>query len=559
MGVPAWTTAVPDWEHRLINQLPLIPFKPLFPEVAEDALSVMRDLRLADVAGCPTMGEACAPWVFDFAGAIFGAYNPDTGERLIKDFFLLISKKNTKSTIAGGIMLTALVLNWRESAEFLILAPTVEVAQNAYKPVRDMIAKDEELDAIFQVSDHTRTITHRLTKATLKVVAADSATVSGKKATGVLVDELWEFGKNAAADNMLLEATGGLASRPEGFVIYLSTQSDKPPAGVFKTKLEYARGVRDGTIDDKAFLPVIYEFPEDMVKRKDYLNPDFFYITNPNIGLSVGLDYLIRGLKKAQTEGKDKLASFLAKHLNVEIGLALGASRWPGADFWEARGDRTLTFQRIIKESEVICVGIDGGGLDDLLGLTVTGRVKDTKDWVSWSHAWVHRKALELRKSEESVFLDFEKAGDLTIFDNMGEDAEAVASYVAQVYAADLLYQVGLDPSGIGALLDALLEADIPQDKIVGVSQGWKLGGAIKTTERKLAEPVGRFRHCGQPLMAYCVGNAKVEQRANSTLITKQASGTGKIDPLMALFNSVSLLEMNPPAQTKKFQMIILG
>lgn len=559
MGVPAWTTAVPDWEHRLINQLPLIPFKPLFPEVAEDALSVMRDLRLADVAGCPTMGEACAPWVFDFAGAIFGAYNPDTGERLIKDFFLLISKKNTKSTIAGGIMLTALVLNWRESAEFLILAPTVEVAQNAYKPVRDMIAKDEELDAIFQVSDHTRTITHRLTKATLKVVAADSATVSGKKATGVLVDELWEFGKNAAADNMLLEATGGLASRPEGFVIYLSTQSDKPPAGVFKTKLEYARGVRDGNIDDRAFLPVIYEFPEDMVKRKDYLNPDFFYITNPNIGLSVGLDYLIRGLKKAQTEGKDKLASFLAKHLNVEIGLALGASRWPGADFWEARGDRTLTFQRIIKESEVICVGIDGGGLDDLLGLTVTGRVKDTKDWVSWSHAWVHRKALELRKSEESVFLDFEKAGDLTIFDNMGEDAEAVASYVAQVYAADLLYQVGLDPSGIGALLDALLEADIPQDKIVGVSQGWKLGGAIKTTERKLAEPVGRFRHCGQPLMAYCVGNAKVEQRANSTLITKQASGTGKIDPLMALFNSVSLLEMNPPAQTKKFQMIILG
>ncbi|EJN16471.1 phage terminase-like protein, large subunit [Pseudomonas sp. GM78] len=297
-------------------------------------MQVLNDLRIVDAPGSPLIGESCAPWISDLAGAIFGAYNSNTGERLIQEFFLLISKKNAKSTIAAAIMLTVLIRNWRQSAEFIILAPTIEVANNAYAPARDMVKHDEELSALLHVQDHVRTITHRESGATLKVVAADQNTVGGKKAAVVLVDELHLFGKNPHAANMLREATGGLASRPEGFVIYLTTQSDQPPAGVFREKLQYARGVRDGTIVDPNFLPVIYEFPKKILEADDHRKSENFYITNPNMGYSVSEKFLIREMKKAEEAGEAEVLGFMSKHLNVEIGLALRSDRWAGADYY---------------------------------------------------------------------------------------------------------------------------------------------------------------------------------------------------------------------------------
>ncbi|ANY85979.1 terminase large subunit [Pseudomonas putida] len=543
-----WTTACPDWEQRIVARQSLIPFKPLFPAEAEEALDVFGALRMVDATGSPLMCETVRDWVNQFVAAIFGAYDPDEGRRLVSEFMLLISKKNGKSTIAAGIMLTALILNWRPSGEFIILAPTKEIADNSYIPIRDMVRADEELDALLKVQDHLRTVTHRQTNATLKVVAADSETVSGKKAIGVFVDELWVFGKRANAEAMLREATGGLASRPEGFIIWATTQSDAPPAGVFRQKLMYARKVRDGEIIDKSFLPVLYEFPKAMLDAGAHRDFSNAYITNPNLGLSVDEPFIERGYAQAQMDGEESFRGFLAKHLNVEIGLALLSDRWAGADYWERQAsDDCRTLNDLLERCEVIDIGIDGGGLDDLLGFAAVGRERDTRRWLTWTHAWAHPSVLERRKAEAPRIRDFANDGHLTLVERIGDDVDQISELVALVEEAGLLDQVGLDPVGIGAILDALEARGIPREKIGGVKQGYTLGGAIKTAERKLAE--GGLWHGGQPMMAWCCGNARVEPRGNAILITKQASGSAKIDPLMALFNAVTLLALNPEAQ----------
>jgi phage terminase large subunit-like protein len=554
-----WTTGCVDWRERIVAKRSLIP-APLFADEAAEALEVFKALRIVDAPGQPTFGEACEPWVFDFVRAIFGAYDKESGRRLIREFFLLISKKNSKSTIAAGIMVTALIRNWRHSAELLILAPTIEVASNAYLPARDMVKADPELEDLLHVQDHIRTITHRGTGAMLKVVAADTDTVSGKKSGHIFVDELWVFGKRPKADAMLREATGGTVSRPEGFVIWASTQSDEEPAGVFKAKLDYFRQVRDGVVVDPKSLPVIYEFPEEMIEAEAYLDPANFYITNPNIGRSVDEVWLKDELLKvADARGGEKQV-FLAKHLNIEIGLKLSNNRWPGTDYWPEAADKTLTLAEVMRRSDVCTVGIDGGGLDDLFGLAVLGRDKETRDWLLWTKAWAHDDVLSRRKDIATALRDFERDGDLVISKDPLQPIRDAALIVEMVKDAGLLpekHGVGLDPFGVASLIDELAERGIEGEVLSAIRQGSALSPATWGTEIKLKNRT--FRHGGSSLMSWCVGNAKTEVRGGAVLITKQSAGRAKIDPLVAAFNAVMLMSRNPEtAKPASYQMLIL-
>ncbi len=557
-----WSTACLDWEARILKGKSLIPFKPLFADEAQKALDVFKSLRIIDAPGSPTFGDACEDWVFDFVAAIFGAYDSKNAKRLIREFFLLISKKNSKSTIAAGIMVTALVRNWRLSAELTILAPTIEVANNSYKPAADMVLAHPQLSKKLRIQDNLRQINHRITKAFLKVVAADSETVGGKKSSCIFVDELWLFGKRAHSDAMLREAIGGLVSRPEGFVIWSSTQSDEPPAGVLKAKLDYFRNVRDGIIPDNKSLPVIYEFPKEMVEEKAYLDPKNFYITNPNIDRSVSQSWLEEELEK-ERQGNN-MNVFLAKHLNVEIGMNLRNDRWPGADLWFNSVDKTITLKSLLERCEVATIGIDGGGLDDLLGFAVIGREKITRKWLWWTRAWCHPIVFERRKEIADTLKDFVADGDLIVCANPTQDISDVADLCDEVRTSGLLpesFGIGIDRLGLPGMIDELVarEFDTAENKgvVTAIAQGGYLNPAVLGMERKLNDKT--LIHAGQPILAWSVGNAKIELKGSARAVTKQVSGKTKIDPLIAGFNAAMLMSRNPQAASGKlYQMFIV-
>ena len=108
-------------------------------------------------------------------------------------------------------------------------------------------------------------------------------------------------------------------------------------------------------------------------------------------------------------------------------------------------------------------------------------------------------------------------------------------------------------------LIDALAAIGVtPEDgQVIGAPQGYAMMNAIKTAERKLAN--GTLWHDGSALMAWCVGNIKIEPTATAIRATKANAGDAKIDPAMALFDAVTVMSRNPEAKGEPaFQMMIL-
>jgi len=168
-------------------------------------------------------------------------------------------------------------------------------------------------------------------------------------------------------------------------------------------------------------IPRLDDQGQELPRRRN------LYVTNPNLGASVSRDRLIHLRKAGRSRWRRKDAGIPQQASEIEIGLNLRSDRWAGADHWEAATLPGLTLDTLLDRCDVIDVGIDGGGLDDLLGLALLGRDRVSGRKLHWGHAWAHPSVLERRKGEAARFKDFAAAGDLTLVQQIGDDVTAVS------------------------------------------------------------------------------------------------------------------------------------
>ena len=543
--------ACPDWWTKLqAGQTPMAAV-PVNTERAAKALAFFNRLKLPDVPGNPQLGEACGDWFRDILVAFLASEDPETRLRLVHELLCMVPKKNSKTTYVAALGLTALYLEDAPNRQMLIVAPSQNISERCFGQAQGMIRLDPRLDAIFKVQDHLKCITRRKTGTRLNVKTFDTSIVTGEIPVLSIIDELHELGKKANAAAVMQQIRGGGITMQGGQVLMITTQSDEQPAGIWKTELEKARRIRDGKGGAAPILlPVIYEFPKDLQRDEAYWrNPKHWAPLLPNLGRSIDPARLVADYENNGQATKEAEQIWASQHLNIEIGVGINDDGWPGALFWEEAGDPSLSLEALIARSEVATLGLDGGGLDDLFGVAVIGREKGTRRWLLWNHAYAHPLVLERRKEIAGRLRDFEAEGSLTFHEHGQQHASALAAIAARLRDADLLPEkdaVGFDPNNVGAVVEEMAAVGIAGPALRRIIQGPALSPALWGLEYKLENST--LSHSGAAMMAWCVGNAKVEVRGNGNMVTKQAAGRAKIDPFIATLCAAILMSWNPEA-----------
>jgi phage terminase large subunit-like protein len=557
-----WDTSCIDWETRIRDGKSLLPDLPLFEAEADMGLAFFDELRLPDVPDNPRLGDASGAWFRDLVRAVFGSWDPVAKQRMIRDFFALVPKGSSKTTYSAALMLVAMLMNFRPRATALFLGPTQAVADRAYEQAVGMIDESPDLKRRFRPHDHLKTIEDLVTKSEIMVATFDLRILTGAMAlVFVLLDELHVLGKAANTSRVLRQIRGGLDKTQEGVLVITTTQSDDIPAGAFKSELKFVRNVRDGAYRGRTIrptLPLLYEFPREIavLSREERLagveprwkDPVNWPMVMPNINRPITVAAMQADWASEQEKGEEATRIWASQHLNIEIGQGINNDGWSGADLWDQQVDERLDLDSLLARCEVVTIGVDGGGRDDLLGLAVLGREKVTRHWLSWCYGWADPVVLQRRKDIAANLDDFVKEGSFQILD-IGAAHADLGSLVARVVASGLLPQknaIGIDPNKAAALFEALFAAGVADDMIRRLLQGPALAPAVYGLDIKLADAT--YFHADQALMSWVVGNAKTEQRGNADMITKQVAGRAKIDPLIALLQAAILMSWNPSA-----------
>lgn len=558
-----------DWRRRLQDGNTPIPDLPLNEDYASVAVDLFNMLRIPDIPGTPTMGDAAGDWIRDIVRAVFGCVEivPDENRpgktkliRRVGELFNLVPKKNGKTTNAGALGLVWMLLNKTPNVDGVIIGPTQEVADKCFAQIAAMIRLDPYLAKRFDVKEHKKTITDldqdedtgRPRMARLKVKSFDPKVVTGSIPAFAILDELHVMAEAHYASRVIGQIRGGMITNPASLLIFITTQSENRPSGAFEVELNYARKVRDGVLTEGVrMLPVLYEFPEEMqiAKTQPWRDPATWYMVTPSLGRPLDLDRMITDFRGACDKGRQNEIEWASQHLNIQVGMGYRGNAWAGTKYWDACANPGgLTLEQLLDQSEVCTVGGDWGGADDLASIVVMGRRPDRR-YLHWSMTWARETVLEERKSIAETLRGFERMGELRIAQSPEEQAADAAELIQTVFSTGLLPEklgIGFDPAQMDPLIRELELRDIRVPLVTGIPQTWALQPAHQGLALLLESKL--VLHAGQEIMSWAAGNARQELKGNNYMVTKQAAGVSKIDPLFATFNAYWLMRLNPVA-----------
>ncbi len=455
---------------------------------------------------------------------LFGWKRAD-GTRRYRTAFIMIPRKAGKSTLAAGIGLYLLFADGEPGAEVYSAAADRDQAGIVFEMARGMVAACPMLSK--RAEAFKRAITVPSTASSYKVLSSDAYTKHGLSASGIIFDEV-----HAQPDRELWDVlTTSVGARRQPLTVAITTAGYDRHSLCFEL-YDYACKVRDGVIDDPAFLPVIYEAEQG----DDWKSPATWRKAHPGIGVSVKEEFFEAECAKAQ---------HLAAYQNTFRRLYLNqwteqADRWISLDTWDANDTELPDL-----EGRECFAGLDLASTTDVAALVLAFPVGDRLYLLP--KFWIPADGMRRRIERDRVPYDaWVRDGWVEKTDGATTDYDVIRARINTLGERYKIRDVAIDRWN-ATQLGTQLQSD--GFAVFGFGQGMaSMSAPMKELERRLLG--GTIGHGGNPVLRWMASNMAATQDAAGNIKPDRTKSTNRIDGIVAAIMAIGRLMVAEPGLT---------
>ena len=455
-------------------------------------------------------------WQKEMLRTLFGWKRKSDGYRRFRKLFLLVPKKNGKSTLSAGLALYLTGFDGEFNAKVFCAATEKEQAKIVFDEAKTMIELSPDLSQVFSVIKNC--ISCDEIKATFVPVSSDTKGRHGANISGCIFDEIHAL-RDAELYEVLTRGSGAARKQPL-YIAITTAGSDRN--SIAYSEYEHAKDVIKDEKVDEQLLAVIYE----PAKGDDWKDPRVWAKVNPSMGATLSEEFLNGECQLAKQNPRME-NTFRKLHLNQWLSVV---TRWLSSEAWAAAAG---SYTEADLKGKICYGGLD---LSSTLDLTALALAFPEPDFL-YLLVYLFMPADRIEEAERRDRVPYSRwvtQGHIIPTPGNVVDYDTIVGKMEEANALFSLQDIGYDPYNATM---AVQKAEKLGIKMVPVSQNFaNISQPTKELERRLMSKI--LRHSNNPALNWMADNIEVRTGPNGVIApNKPAEKAGKqkrIDGMVA-------------------------